>query len=220
MRDLALILLLALAAGCGTQPFSNENGAHSSNVTAGHNAVNSGSSHSNMVEANSAAGYSMESSPGAPSAPYELQFIDSMMAHHQEAIQMAELAETRALHPEIKEMAANVISEQERENAKMSEWRDQWFEGKGPAINTELPGMHDGMSNMNIDKLRSIKGNDFDLEFLRQMIPHHEGAVRMARDAQAKADNTEIKELAADIVTAQSEEIGQMRGWLADWGRK
>src|SRR5688572_20601654 len=72
----------------------------------------------------------MKSSPGAASAPRELQYLDTMIVHHQAAVNMAMLAEASAQRSELKELAANIISEQEREIAKMSEWREQWFEGK------------------------------------------------------------------------------------------
>lgn len=49
------------------------------------------------------------------------------------------------------------------------------------------------------------------------MIPHHEGAIAMAKDAQQKAEHLEIKILAAAIVKAQEGEIAQMQQWQKEW---
>ncbi|MGW1990808.1 DUF305 domain-containing protein [Embleya sp. NPDC001921] len=61
--------------------------------------------------------------------------------------------------------------------------------------------------------------NDADVMFAQMMIPHHEQAVEMAKEAPAKAADPEVRKLAAAIEAAQAPEIAQMKGWLAGWGR-
>jgi uncharacterized protein (DUF305 family) len=61
-------------------------------------------------------------------------------------------------------------------------------------------------------------GDNFDNVFLAEMIDHHQGAIDMARSAQQNAKHDEIKSLAAQIVTAQTAEISQMKVWQAKWG--
>ena len=126
---------------------------------------------------------------------------------------MALLAQTRAERREIIELAANIIDEQEREVAKMVEWRNGWFDGKPEAVNFQFPGMAHGMKGMNMKKLETLKGREFDAEFVRQMIPHHEGAIEMAKAVINGNARAELKELAQDIITSQEAEIRQMRGW-------
>jgi uncharacterized protein (DUF305 family) len=60
--------------------------------------------------------------------------------------------------------------------------------------------------------------NDADVTFARLMIPHHEQAVEMARQAPAKAADPAVKQLAAAIEAAQAPEIAQLKGWLSGWG--
>lgn len=71
-----------------------------------------------------------------------------------------------------------------------------------------------GMSMM----LEGKTGDSFDQAFLEMMIPHHEGAIDMAKLAQKNAGHSEIKKMADDIITAQQKEIDQMNAWLTAWG--
>jgi uncharacterized protein (DUF305 family) len=159
----------------------------------------------------------MVSSPGAAAAPYELQFIDTMIAHHQGAVDMAQLVPTRAQHDELNNLARSIVADQQREIAEMKDLRARWFGEKPPAINMDLPGMREGMRGMDLAKLDSLKENAFDLEFIHQMIPHHEGAIVMANDALSKDTNAELKKLAEDIVQAQGSEINRMHLWEKEW---
>ncbi|HVF47275.1 MAG TPA: DUF305 domain-containing protein [Pyrinomonadaceae bacterium] len=159
----------------------------------------------------------MKSSPNAANAPYDLQFLDTMSAHHEAAVEMARPAAAKALHAEIKTLAANIISSQQKEIAEMKTWREQWFAGAAPAVNMEMPGMNDSMKGMDMKRLGALTGNAFDLEFIKQMIPHHEGAVAMSREARQKSTKEEVKTLANAIIKAQETEINQMKEWQNAW---
>ena len=209
---------------CGSQANSDHSNAVDHNAMGHTNSNSAGIDHSAMDHSK------MTSSENVDSAPYELQFIDTMTIHHQGAVDMAELAETRAERAELKQLAKAIISDQAAEIAKMKSWRDRFFPGAAMAVNMEMPGMAEGMSGMDMKKLESLKGNDFDLEFIRQMIPHHEGAVLMAKDSIArsaegkKAANAETAKLAVDfrafaegIIAEQDAEITQMQSWQEAW---
>ncbi len=60
----------------------------------------------------------------------------------------------------------------------------------------------------------------YDLRFINAMIPHHEGAVKMGKDALQKAQHKEIKTLAESIISSQEKEIAQMRAWRKNWYNK
>ena len=142
-------------------------------------------------------------------APYDAQFIDSMIMHHQGAIDMANEALEQAERQEIKDLAANIIKAQEAEIAQMKEWRTQWY----PDL-ADTGGMAMSMGEMMIS---SDTSKPFDQRFIEAMIPHHQSAVEMAKDAQQKAEHAEIKTLAGNIITDQEKEIAQMQQWLNDW---
>jgi uncharacterized protein (DUF305 family) len=159
----------------------------------------------------------MESSPGAAEAPFALQFIDTMIAHHQGAIDMALLADTRTQREEIKKLAAGIIDEQRREIAQMQQWRKKWFGDAKPALNMDFPGMKTGVSGMDTVKLAGLKASEFDVEFIRQMIPHHEGAIEMANALRADDKYAELTALSESIIRSQSAEIEQMKSLLGAW---
>lgn len=78
------------------------------------------------------------------------------------------------------------------------------------------------MSEMSMSEmtagLANKKGDDFDKEFITDMIAHHEGAIAMARLSPENAKHEEIKQLSSEIISAQEKEIEQMRQWQKDWG--
>src|SRR5687768_8317896 len=186
--------------------------------------VNSHSSmnHNAMTEANAPMNHDgmnhseMKSAPDASSAPYDLQFIDTMIAHHQSAIDMANLAATNTNNAELKKFAVQIFDDQTREINQMKDWRAIWFAGAASALNMEMAGMRESMQ-MEMTALNTARDKDFDAEFIRLMIPHHDGAVSMAKEALTKAEHAELKTLANQIIKAQEAEIKMLRDWQAEW---
>ena len=69
-----------------------------------------------------------------------------------------------------------------------------------------------------VDQLQGKTGDEFDMEFIQGMIKHHQGAIDMANLAKASAKHQEIKDLAGDIIAAQTKEIEMMKEWQSTWG--
>jgi hypothetical protein len=78
-------------------------------------------------------------------------------------------------------------------------------------------GMNMSMKRMTM-MLKGKTGDDFDRAFLEMMIPHHQGAIDMARLAQKYAKHPELKTMADDIIAAQQSEIDRMESWQDSWG--
>lgn len=84
---------------------------------------------------------------------------------------------------------------------------NQVFDRDGMHGQTGMMGMH----------LNGLTGDDFDKEFIREMIVHHEGAIDMANAALKNAKHDEIKNLANAIIISQSKEIVDMKSWYQAW---
>jgi len=157
---------------------------------------------------------------GQPAVPYDLQFIDAMVAHHQAAIDMSLPADTNALRSELRDFARKVVEDQSREVELMKGWRRQWYPGK-PQVPTTMvmPGMKASMKGMESGQMKALKGAEYDRMYVDMMIPHHEGAVAMAGEALANSQRPEIRELAQRIIDAQQREIEMMNRWKSEWAK-
>jgi uncharacterized protein (DUF305 family) len=90
----------------------------------------------------------------------------------------------------------------------------------GMHSNTNSQGMMDDSDMSMIEMTSSLKGktgDDFDKAFISGMIAHHQGAIDMANLAKQNAKHDEIKNLADDIVAAQTKEITEMKSWQTQW---
>ena len=142
-------------------------------------------------------------------------FVAGMIPHHESAVDMAELAQERAKTAFVKSLAEDIIKTQGEEIAFMRE-QDAELADAGVEMGDAEGGHGGGHETMNADadmaKLESA--SDFDAEFMKMMIVHHEGAITMARAEQADGKDPELKALAGRIIEAQQREIEQMQDEL------
>ncbi|MFE6648969.1 DUF305 domain-containing protein [Nocardioides sp. NPDC057772] len=151
----------------------------------------------------------------------DVAFAQQMIPHHQQAIEMADLAETRAESQEVKDLAADIEAAQGPEIETMTGWLESWDEDvpedgmsgmdHGDMSSEEMTGM---MSEEDMTNLENASGAEFDQMFLTMMIEHHEGAIEMAQTEQVDGEFPDATAMAEDIETAQAEEIETMRGLL------
>lgn len=145
-------------------------------------------------------------------ADMERRFLSGMVPHHEMAVEMARIAQDRAAAPELKDLAQGMLSAQTSEIAQMQDIHRRLF-------NAELvPDMHAahgmGMSmeeaGMEMDAAALTTAEPFDQAFIDMMIPHHQGAIRMARVLLEDTQDDELRRLGEDIITVQSAEIEAM----------
>ncbi|MEU7899574.1 DUF305 domain-containing protein [Nonomuraea sp. NPDC049152] len=142
----------------------------------------------------------------------DVTFARMMIPHHRQAVEMAGLAGTRAVDPEIKELAAQIKAAQDPEIKIMTDWLRAWDRPvPSGGMGHSMPGI---MSEEQMKELEEAKGAAFDRRFAELMIAHHEGAIEMARTEKATGADPVVKELAETIETAQRAEVGRLRRFL------
>ncbi|MEH2462933.1 DUF305 domain-containing protein [Nostoc sp.] len=171
--------------------------------------------------------HSMAMDLGPADANLDLRFIDAMIPHHQGAVEMAKEAQQKSKRPEIKKLADNIIKSQNQEITQMKQWRQAWYPKAGDkpmAYDSQMGHMmemsSDQMKGMMMSQDLGAADAEFDLRFINAMIPHHEGAVTMAKDVLGKSKRPEIKQLGQEIIKAQNTEIKQMQQWRKTWYNK
>lgn len=137
----------------------------------------------------------------------DLAFVEDMIPHHESAVEMAQIAEDRGQSTFVTELAGDIISSQTSEITKMRVIASRLEDGGVKAKSLGVPAHQMGM-DMDVSKLKTAK--PFDRAFIDMMIPHHQGAIRMARVELAKGSNPQAKQLATQIIAAQEKEIDAM----------
>jgi uncharacterized protein (DUF305 family) len=147
---------------------------------------------------------------GMSGKDFEVTWMNMMIQHHQGAVAMAEMAATHAGHQEIKDVAQNIVRDQNREITDLTNWLQQWYNAAPQA-----GMMHEDMNMAGM--LQNASGDEFDKLFLQLMHEHHRGAIAMAELVPDRATHQELKTLAQNIITTQEAEIQQFIGWAKTW---
>lgn len=167
---------------------------------------------------------SMAMDLGPADAEFDLRFVDAMTPHHQGAVVMAKEALQKSKRSEIKQLAASIIKAQDKELNQMKQWRQAWYPKANAApiaynskMGHSMPMSPDQKSGMMMSMDLGAADANFDKRFLEGMIPHHEGALVMGKDALGKSKRPEIQKLARNILSSQAAEIKQMQQWKQAW---
>jgi uncharacterized protein (DUF305 family) len=174
--------------------------------------------------ASDGAGSSVESPAPAEPAASDVMFAQMMIPHHEQAIEMADLAGDRAQSAEVLALAEDIKAAQDPEIDLMTGWLEAWGEDVPmPGMGMDHSGhdmgsMSDSMTGMmsaeDMEALAAASGAEFDQMWLEMMIEHHEGALAMAEQVQ-DSDLPDVRGLAKAIIAGQTAEIETMQGLLA-----
>jgi uncharacterized protein (DUF305 family) len=150
----------------------------------------------------------------APHNSMDVWFVRMMIPHHAQALEMAELAPTRAADPDIRALADRIRASQGPEIGMMR----GWLQNRG--LPAEVEGHdHGTMRGMQspeaMRQLAAARGADFDRLFVRMMTEHHQGAVQMATDLLKVGSDLTMSEFANSVATEQAVEIARMRDLVA-----
>jgi uncharacterized protein (DUF305 family) len=145
----------------------------------------------------------------------DIDFAAGMIPHHQQAMDMAELAADRAHHPQVRELADRIMAAQGPEIRQLEGWLGDWDAGHG-AGHGMGEGRHGMMSDADMSALRDATGAEFDRMFLEMMIEHHKGALTMAQRHQQQGAHHGARGMSQAITETQQQEIDEMEGLLDD----
>ena len=239
---LAAALTFTVAACGGTSSTATSTAAAASSASAAGGSSTSPPSAMMSSPMMSGAASAMMSSPAA-SAEHnaaDVAFAQQMIVHHQGAVEMADLAPSRAANQQVKDLAARIKAAQVPEIEQMTGWLTLWGaamsasagasttdagmggmdmggmgkEGEmstGASSGMAIPGM---MSDTQMQQLTAATGADFDRLFLQLMIVHHQGAINMAGTERLQGSNPAALALAESIKTSQTAEITEMQQLL------
>ena len=141
----------------------------------------------------------------------DVTFVQEMIPHHEQAIHLTELADKHANSPDVTKIASRIKTKQEEELKTMEKLLHEWGKKKEEGGHGGHTPAHSGLlSEEKLKELEEAEGVQFDKLFLRSMIEHHEGAIKLAEEAEHKAENKEVKKLTAEIKRGQEHEIEEM----------
>lgn len=164
----------------------------------------------------------------------EAGFARDMSLHHLQGVEMANLVPDRSEDPEIRQLAFDISATQTNQAGRMQGWLALWGVPQsggdtmawmsGDGGHADHAAGHDGdlmpgmATSEELANLRDLRGTEFDVEFLRLMIRHHQGGFGMAEYTVEHADVSAVRSLAQAISGAQAAETRTMAGMLAARG--
>ena len=154
-------------------------------------------------------------------SPDDVKFMQDMIPHHHQALEMAELVADRTNRPELIDVAGRIDASQNDE----IEFMRQWLQQRGEPV--PEPTAHEAMHTTHkmagmatpeqMAELAASEGTDFDRLFLSLMITHHEGAVKMVEkllELPGAAYDPVLFEFTSDVTNDQNAEIERMNTLL------
>jgi uncharacterized protein (DUF305 family) len=163
----------------------------------------------------------------------DVGFSRDMARHHLQGVEMANVALDRTTDPDIRQLAFDISSTQTNQVGRMEGWLSLWgvppsggetmaWMGEGGHEGHDMEadgGLMPGMATeAELDHLRELSGTDFDVEFLRLMIRHHQGGKDMAEYTAEHADVAAVRRLASTIADTQAAETTTMARMLTARG--
>lgn len=161
---------------------------------------------------------------GPAGTNYDLRFLDSMIPHHKGALVMSQEVLAKSKRPELIKLAKGILADQKKEIEQMQQWRKQWYPKASATpimwhteMNHEMAMTPKHKESMMMNMSLGQADARFDVRFLDAMIPHHQGAVTMGKDALLKSNRPQMKKFAQNIVKSQQAEIDMMTQWQKEW---
>jgi uncharacterized protein (DUF305 family) len=152
--------------------------------------------------------------------PVDAGFAEDMLDHHAQAVQMALVALNKATTPEVRTIATEILTSQQRESGLLTQFlADRGITTYDPQRTVMAwmgePTPHDHMPGLatpdQLVALTNATGADVDRQFVPLMIAHHQGGVHMAQYAAQHAETQALRDLAGRMVVDQQQQITELQ---------
>jgi uncharacterized protein (DUF305 family) len=144
-------------------------------------------------------------------------FVTMMIPHHQGAIDMAKVLLLYGKNAELRNLGKGIITAQENEIKIMQEWLRKYKPEKPLKSEPFAALMEKADITMHSGMEQSQRNGDSDHDFVTMMIPHHQGAIDMAKALLKYGKDIALRKLAQQIITEQQYEIQLMQAWLKSY---
>lgn len=153
----------------------------------------------------------------------EITFMAEIIPHHRAAIEMAELELERGTNPDIRTHAENIIANQQHQVDQFTRWLEEWYgltpeEAMAQApeeARQEMAALEQEARQM-IEELRQVPaGEEFDVAFVKKMIPHHQAGIIEFLEPQSRAVHPPLRVAASSGITTQEMEVADFLTWLS-----
>lgn len=147
----------------------------------------------------------------------DVMFLQMMIAHHKQGVEMAQVAADRAKRDDVRNLAAAVVATQKEEVKTMTSWLREWSK---PTTSDHPPGMHTAHGGQpatgpkEIKTLKRTKGAAFEPAFINLFVGHQHNAVEMADMETSKGGNAEAKAFAKRVKESRTGQIRQLLAML------
>lgn len=151
----------------------------------------------------------------------DVAFAQMMITHHEDATDIAGLAEQTSSNAQVRELAERINAAQGPEINQMRSWLEEW--GEPTPEDSDTSGLtHDGMETTGTDQqaamnaLLRLDGTAFDKKFLSLMVAHHQGSLAMANQQVSEGQNPAAVAMAKSVIATQQSEIAEMQTLLGN----
>lgn len=147
----------------------------------------------------------------------DVMFMQGMIPHHEQAIEMAELIPGRSDSRELCELGPEIIDVQQAEIEQLHEWLSEAGVDDPEEHEMDHEEMDGMLTEEDFQELRESEGREFDCLFAEHMIVHHDGAIMMSEHVLEEGASERVADLADEIIDVQQEEIEMMECWKDRW---
>jgi uncharacterized protein (DUF305 family) len=148
-----------------------------------------------------------------PHNDFDVMFLQMMIAHQQQGLQMLRLGQQKAVREEVVDLAGAIDVVEAEEVRTMQRWLQAWNVPQSDVTDPALHAAHGGRPATGPEEIKALQdatGADFETKFLNLLIAHQHNAVELAQQLATTGQNPTVKQLAERVQLSRTQQIRQM----------